>query len=185
MTCSARNGFFSRVSLVGSLFLLPLLVACGGSGPVQTVNFKDRLNIELSQQWVPAKASGKRAAYTLGESRAVMLSFEDQTRDWGTPMSVQGVRSAVGSELNSAFGHVDARLSFGGNAVLTYPRSMKHGREPVYTHNWVVAKPFGYGAVARVAITLRVPEGQQNDPKILELMEELDKQVGDAEMPVS
>jgi hypothetical protein len=82
-----------------------------------------------------------------------------------------------------AYGNVDARLSYGGNALLTYPRLVEEGDGPVYTRNWVVAKPFGYSGVARVAITLRVPEGQQTTPEIQALMDELDKQVGDAVIP--
>jgi hypothetical protein len=174
----------ARSTQLGVVLLVTLaLAACGASEPVQSVKFKQRLNIEISQQWVPMKASGKKASYKLGESKEIRLSFEDQTRDYGTPMTVQGVRSAVGSELNSAYGRVDARLSLAGNALLSYPREMQEGSARVYTHNWVVAKPFGYGAVARVAITLRVPEGQQSSPEVTALMEQLDKQIGDAVIP--
>jgi hypothetical protein len=171
------------VSGVVGVVMLCAFVACGASEPMQSVRFKQRLTMEISQQWVPMKASGKKASYKLGDSKDIRLSFEDQTRDYGTPMTLQSVRSAVGSELNSAYGKVDARLSYAGNALLTYPREMKEGGTKVYTHNWVVAKPFGYGAVARVAITLRVPEGQQSSPEVTALMEQLDKQVGDAVIP--
>lgn len=168
-----------------ALVALAALVACAADEPVQSVNFKDRLNIDISQQWVSVKESKKKASYKLEELKEVRLEFVDQTADFGTPMTVQGVRAAVGTELNQAFGGVDAKLSYGGNAVITYNRSTKYGSKKVYTHNWVVAKPFGYGAIARVAITLRVPEGQQDDPAIQELVSQLDEHVGDAVMPVS
>lgn len=98
-------------------------------------------------------------------------------------MTVQGVRSAIGSELNLRYGGVNARLGYGGNAVLSYQYSMKEGSKKMYTQNWVVAHPYGYGAIARVAITLKVPDGQQETPEFKALVEIIDNQVGDAKMP--
>ncbi len=167
------------VGLGGLSFL-----GCGKSEPVQAVNFHEgRLSMGIAPAWVLQRNSGAKAFYRLGDGKDVRLSFEDQTRDWGTPMTVAGVRSAIGSELNSAYGGVTARLSFSGNALLSYARKTREGRKEIHTHNWVVARPFGYGAIARVAITLKVPADQEYSPEIVALVESLDKQVGDAVMP--
>jgi hypothetical protein len=53
----------------------------------------------------------------------------------------------------------------------------------VYTQNWVVAHPYGYGAIARVAITLQAPDGHQSTPEFQALVDLLEQQVGDAQMP--
>lgn len=183
-----RNVGIARISalgvkLGGVLVAVAALVACGSSEPVQSISFNQRLNMDISQQWVPAKSQDKKASYKLGEAKGIELLFEDQTRDYGSPMTVQSVRSVIGTELNLRHGGVDARVSMGGNALLAYPLSTSHGREKVYTHNWVVAKPIGYSGVVRVNITLRVPEGQQSSPEIQAMIETLDKQVGDAVVP--
>ena len=167
------------VGLGGLSFL-----GCGKSEPVQAVNFHEgRLSMGIAPAWVLQRDSGAKAFYRFGDANGVRLSFEDQTRDWGTPMTVASVRSAIGSELNLAYGGVNARLSYSGNAILSYARKAKEGRKQVLTHNWVVARPVGYGAIARVAITLKVPAEQEHSPEILALVESLDKQVGDAVMP--
>jgi hypothetical protein len=159
-------------------------IACGPTEPVQKINFnKGRLSMDLSQKWVLQRDSGKKAYYRLGDSEDVRLSFEDQSRDYGTPMTVRAVKGSIGSELNLQYGGVDARLSYGGNALLTYEREVKEGRKKVFTHNWVVAHPLGATAIARVAITLKVPAGQQNSPDIAAVIDLLDKQVGDATIP--
>ena len=164
--------------------LVVLVLACGGQEPVQAVRFSDGiLNISISDKWVLQRDAGKRAYYTYGAHENVKLSFEDQTEDMGAPMTVQGVRGVIGSELNMRYGGVNARLGFGGSAVLSYKRKFKEGGEKVFTQNWVVAHPYGYGAIARVAITLKVPDGEQSTPEFQTLVEALDRQVGDAQMP--
>ncbi len=176
----------SVVSCLLSAGVLALVAAlgCDSGPPPQHVNFADGiLNMDISQDWVLQRDGGKKAFYKHGVLEDVKLSFENQTADFGTPMNVQGVRSAIGSELNLAYGGVDARLGFGGCAVLTYKRHVKEGRKDVYTHNWVVAHPYGYGAIARVAITLKVPDGRQGTPEFQALVDALDRQVGDAKMP--
>jgi hypothetical protein len=159
-------------------------LGCSKPEPVQPVSFRDgRLNIGISPEWVLQRDAGDTAFFRLGNADGVRLVFEDQTRDYGAPMNLPAVRSAIGSELNLAYGGVNARLSYAGNAVLSYARDIEEGRKKIHTHNWVVARPFGYSAIARVAITLKVPSGSEHSPEILALVESLDKQVGDATMP--
>lgn len=172
------------LSLLSLLLFAFAALGCSKPEPVQPVSFNNRLNMSISDKWVLQRDGGKKAYYRYGESDQVKLSFEDQTRDYGTPMTVQGVRSAIGSELNLRNGGgVQARLGLGGTAVLSYEQQVKEGRKKTFTRNWVVAHPFGYGAVARVAITLKVPDGEQGTPEFLALADSIDKQVGDAKMP--
>ena len=160
-------------------------LGCGDSEPRQQISFHDgRLNIGISEAWVLTRDSGKKAFYRYGDSKDVKLSFEDQTRDYGAPLTLVGVRAAIGKEVNRANrGGADARLSYAGNAVISYDLLVKEGRKKFHTKNWIVAKPLGYSAVTRVWITLRVPAGQENTPEFQELAATLDKQVGDAKIP--
>jgi opacity protein-like surface antigen len=161
-----------------------LALACSKPEPVQPVSFHNgRLSIGISPDWVLQRDAGDSAFYRLGNANNVRLAFVDQTQDYGMPMTVVGVRSAIGSELNLAYGGVTAKLSYSGNAVLSYSREVEEGRKKIHTHNWVVARPLGYSAIARVAITLKVPSGSEYSPEILALVESLDRQVGDATMP--
>jgi hypothetical protein len=167
-----------------ALALALFALACQKEEPGQPVSFNEGiLNMEISNQWVLVKDAGKKAHWRHGSSENIKLSFEDQTRDYGTPMSVQGVRGAIGSELNLQHGGVSARLGYGGSAVLSYKKKVTEGSKQMFTQNWVVAHPYGYGAVARVAITLKVPDGEQMKPEFQALVDTLDKQVGDAKMP--
>ncbi len=171
---------------VASFFLFTAFAALGCSKPepVQSVYFNDGiLNMSISDKWVLQRDAGKKAYYRYGDSDHIRLSFEDQTMDFGTPMSVQAVRGSIGSELNMRYGGVTARLGYGGTAVLSYKRKAKEGSKKAFTQNWVVAHPYGYGAVARVAITLKVPDGEQGTAEFQALVAALDKQVGDAKMP--
>ena len=169
---------------VGLALVFGLLAgACAKPEPVQPVSINERLYMDISQRWVLQRDGKNKRHYRLGEEKGVKLSFEDQTRDYGTPMTAQGVRGAIGSELNQAYGGVTARLTYRGNALLDYSRSLKEGRKKVYSRNWVVARPYGYGAISRFAITLKIPDGQQDTPEIKAVIELLDTQIGDAEMP--
>ena len=178
------NARYLTATLIIASFALGASLGCGQKEPEQAVHFnKGILNMSISEQWLLQRDSGKKAYYKHGTSPNTKLTFEDQTRDFGMPMNVQGVRSAIGSELNLRYGGVNARLGYGGNAVLSYQHSMKEGSKKMYTQNWVVAHPYGYGAIARVTITLKVPEGQQATPEFKALVETIDNQVGDAKMP--
>ena len=180
---TASRTFTSIILCTTVAMALAAAVGCSQKQPEQPISFnKGRLNMAISDQWQLQRDGGKKAFYQHATSN-VKLSFEDQTTDYGTPMTVQGVRSAIGSELNLRYGGVNARLGFGGNAVLTYERQVDEGRKKVHTQNWVIAHPFGYGAVARVAITLKVPDGEQGTPEFQALVQALDAQVGDAKMP--
>ncbi len=175
----------NRLFSVFSIVLLALsAVACDSTPPGQPINFANGiLNMQISPDWVLQRDTGERAFYKHAQMEDVKLSFENETADFGAPMTVGAVRGVIGSELNLRYGGVDARLGYGGCAVLTYPRKLTEGRKQLYTKNWVVAHPYGYGAIARVAITLQVPDGHQATPEFQSLVEMLDRQVGDAQMP--
>lgn len=169
---------------VMAVVLLLAALGCDSTPPGQPISFANGiLNMSIAPEWVLQRDTGERAFYSHGQLEDVKLSFENQTADYGSPMTVSGVRGAIGSELNRRYGTVEARLGYGGCAVLTYPLKVSEGRKQVYTRNWVVAHPYGYGAIARVAITLQVPDGQQATPEFQALVDALDKQVGDARMP--
>ncbi len=172
-------------TLILALGAILIAAACSKPEPVQSVVFNNgRLNMAISDQWVLQRDGGKKAFWRHGVAENVKLSFEDQTADYGTPMTVMGVRSAVGTELNRLHGGiVSGRLGYGGAAILTYEKKVKEGSKDVFSKNWVVAGPLGWGAVARVAITLKAPHGQQSTPELQALIESLDKQVGDAKLP--
>jgi hypothetical protein len=161
-----------------------LALGCSKPEPTQAVYFnKGTLNMNISDQWELSKDGGKKVYWRYGPDQQIRLSFVDQTRDYGTPMSVQAVRGAIGSELNLQHGGVNARLGLGGSAILSYKKKVKEGSKKMFTQNWVVAAPYGYGAVARVAITLKVPDGTQGTPEFQAIVDSLDRQVGDAKMP--
>ena len=104
-------------------------LGCGKPEPVQPVNFHDgRLSMGIAPAWVLQRDSGAKAFYQLADAKGVRLSFEDQTQDWGTPLTLAAVRSAIGSELNLAYGGVTARLSYSGTALLSYARSKEQKR---------------------------------------------------------
>ena len=171
----------SRSTVVLALFTV--VAACSGEPPKQAISFSNGiLNMSISERWVLQRDGGKHAFFKHATANDVRLSFEDQTADLGTPMNVHAVRSTIGSELNLRYGGVNARLGYGGNAVLSYERQTKEGGTRMFTQNWVVAHPYGYGAVARAAITLKVPDGQQGTPEFQALVDALDKQVGDSKM---
>jgi hypothetical protein len=161
------------------LLLLPLVAACDAEPPAQPVSFNEGLlHIKLADTWVKMQDQGTSMKFRLPGSEGITLSFEDKSSSFGMPLTTPAVKSMIGSELNRAFGQVKARLTLKGSALLTYPREKREGREQVYTHNWVLAKPYGSGIIMRVDITLRVPVSQKDALEIRELIAVLDKQVG-------
>jgi hypothetical protein len=175
------NRALARSWLALSL-VLPAL-GCAEKEPERAIDFSNgTLHMVLSERWVLQHDAGRKAFYKLGGEDDVKLSFEDETEDFGQPLTVPAVKGMIGSELNLRYGSVNARLGLGGSAVLSYAHTQEDGNSKFYTQSWVVAKPFGHSAVARVAITLRVPEGRQNTPEFQALVETLDRQVGDARM---
>ena len=180
MTSNAR---LLAATLTLAAFAVTVSLACSQKPPEQAISFHNGiLNISISDQWQLQRDSGKKAYYKHALT-GVKLTFEDQTSDFGAPMTVQGVRSVIGSELNLRYGGVNARLGYGGNAVLSYERQIEEGRNKIHTQNWVVAHPLGYGAIARVAITLKVADGEQGTAEFEAIVQALDTQVGDAKMP--
>ena len=178
----ARNAFRPARSFF--LAALGATLGCDSAPPSKSIQFANgMLQMSISEDWVLQRDAGKQAFYKHGLMSNAKLTFENQTFDFGTPMTLQAVRSVIGTELNRRYGGVNARLGYGGCAVLSYEHKEKEGGRSVYTQNWVVAHPLGYGAVSRVAITLTVPDGQQATQEFQLIVDTLDKQVGDAEMP--
>ena len=173
-------------AVLGAYVLGALLVTvgCKPAEPTQQISFNEgRMDVAISEKWVLQRSSGDKMYFKHSENENMRLAIQDQTRDLGQPMTVAAVKGSIGSELNMRFGGVTARLSYGGNALLDYGQAVKEGRNKLYTHNWVVARPYGYGAIARVAITLKVPHDAKNDPAVLAVKKSLDKHIGDATMP--
>lgn len=177
----SRFPALARIGLMAAMVLVA--AGCSSKAPEQPLTFNDGiLDMSISQDWVLLRDAGKKAWFKHAVLDDVKLSFEDQTEDLGQPLTVSAVRGMIGSELNLKHGSVNARFGLGGCAVLSYARELDEG-DPVFTQNWVVAHPYGYGAVARVAITLSAPPGRQATTEFQELIEVLDRQVGDAKMP--
>ena len=176
--------------IVLSLLLIGLF-GCKAKEPTQSVNFDGgMLTMVISQSWKPAwpeedEETDASLFYEHAQHRDVRLSFENQFDEFGSPLQVPAVKSIIGKELNGRFGGVIARVSLGGNAMLKYPREIERDEEAYYTENWVLARPHGWGNIARVAVTLEVPAAQRQKPDIQELIATLDRQLGDAKLPES
>ena len=171
----------SPLLLLLALPLLPVIVAgCSAEPPSQLVRFNEGLlHMKLDDTWVRMQDLGTSMKFGLPGSDDITLSFEDKSSNFGMPLTVPAVKSMIGSDLNRQYGQVKARLTLKGSALLTYPREKREGRDEVYTHNWVLAKPYGTGIIMRVDITLRTPVSQKDAPQVQELIAVLDKQVGD------
>ena len=128
----------------------------------------------------------------------LLLFINDHLRAQGVSPSFEEMKDALGLKSKSGIHRLITgleergfirRLAHRARAleVIRLPEdastAAKDGRKKAFTQNWVVAHPLGYGAVARVAITLKVPDGEQGTPEFQALVEALDKQVGDAKMP--
>jgi hypothetical protein len=179
----------SRLELraIGSalLLLVPLVFAgCGSEPPSQDISFKQGLlEMRIADSWVKMQDKGDWMEFRLPDTEGVRLSFRNKSWDFGQPATTAAVKSMVGSQLNRRHGGVTSRLTLKGSALLSYAGEKKEGREKVYTHNWVLAKPYGYGFINQVAITLKMPVSQKDSPEIQEAIALLDKQIGDGVLP--
>jgi hypothetical protein len=107
-------------AILTTLFAVAISVGCDSAPPAQPLNFANGiLNMSISQDWVLQRDAGKRAYFKHNMIDGVKLSFENQTADFGAPMSVGAVRGAIGSELNLRYGGVEAKLGYGGCAILS------------------------------------------------------------------
>jgi hypothetical protein len=172
---------------IGSAFLLLvslLLAGCSSEPPSQNISFKQGLlDMRIAESWVKTKDKERWMEFRLPDTEGIRLSFRDKSWDFGQPATTNAVKSMIGSQLNGRYGGVKARLTLKGNALLTYSREKKDGLEKVYTHNWVLAKPYGMSLVNQVDITLKMPVSQKDAPEIQEVIALLDKQIGDGVLP--
>ena len=142
------------------------------------------LDIMISQDWDLERETENGRVYLHRDLEDVRLHFADSTENFGSPLRVPDVKSLIGKELNIEYGGVSSRVSLGGNAMMKYVRLVPDDAgEDLRSEEWVLAKPVGYGDIARVEISLRIPEHVEIDPAIPRLVDSLDRQVGDARIP--
>ena len=168
------------------VFSAIVLFACSSEDePTRSVQFGEGLlDMAISDAWELESSTDAGRVYTHKDLDEVRLHFEGRTEDLGQPVNLVGVKGMVGKELNRAYGGVSTRVSMGGNAMIRYKREvMDEYDEPLHSEEWVLVKPVGFSDMARVEISLRMPAGSVGHPKIPELMDRLDKQVGDARIP--
>ena len=172
-----------RLSL--ALWLAAALTACSGSEPTRVVQLDEgRLEMAISEDWELESSSPLDRVYSHKEIENLRLHIGSQIDDYGSPVQVAHVKGVIGKELNLQYGGVTTRVSLGGNAMMSYSRSVSDDSgEELRAQEWVIAKPIGYSHVARVDISLRIPKSAESHPKIAELIDRLDKQVGDARIP--
>ncbi len=174
-----------RVFVGASLLLCA--VACGGRDdvPTQAVQFgRGMLDMSIGEVWQLESASDEARVYIHRDYEALRLELAGITEAFGHPLRVTDVKSMIGKELNRLHGNVSTRVSFGGNAMIKYHRDLvDEYDDAIHTEDWVIAKPTGQGDITRIEISLRIPEDLRTNPKIAALIEQLDRQAGDARIP--
>lgn len=178
--------FRTHSILLVILCLTLVSIGCGGNAePTQRVQLGPQLlDMAIDESWELEESTPADRTYSHTRMHDVRLSFSSETEDIGQPLQVAHVRSLIGKEMNGRYGGVSARVSFGGNAMIKYTRNeVDSDGESVRLEEWVLGKPFGYGGIARVSISLRIPASADGTPEIEALLETLDKQVGDATIP--
>ena len=181
--------FDRRWSTAGSLLLVLafLSLACGDSEPpTQRVQLASQLlDMGVSEDWELESSTDESRVFVHTRFHNLRLSIAAETENYGSPLQVTHVKSIIGKEMNRRYGGASARITFGGNAVIHLTRSEVDGDgEAVRIEEWVLGKPFGHSHVARVGFILRIPEPSPSDaPQIAELVDRLDKQIGDATIP--
>ena len=173
-------------------FMLPILLlvasVLGCSGNDETTRRVQYgpglLDMMISDRWELEEETDETRVYVLKELEDVELHLSSSTEDFGQPLRVVDVKSLVGKELNRQYGGVSTLVSLGGNAMIKYTRSvLDDEEEDVRLEEWVLAKPAGFGEIVRVGISLYIPARVEGNPSIPELIERLDRQVGDARIP--
>lgn len=169
------------------ILLLPLiaLLGCAGEEPTRPVQFgPGMIDMAIAEAWELEASTEAGRVYVHRDHGDLRLSFDTRTETFGQPMRVPEVKSIVGRELNGRYGGVIARVSLGGNAMLRYStQEAGEDARPIHREAWVLAKPVGWGDIARVEIDLRMPAERKDDPAVVELVEQLDRRVGDARIP--
>ncbi len=169
------------------LILLALLVgACSTqSAPSKPVQMDyEMLDMLISEDWQLETAEPQNLVYTHNGLANVSLHFSSRLDEFGSPLQVAHVKSMIGKELNRQYGGVRTRISLGGNAMVDYSRDLVDDDDvSLRAREWVVAKPVGHGDIVRVLISLQSPATAETDTSISEMIEVLDKQIGDARIP--
>jgi hypothetical protein len=142
------------------------------------------LDMAISDRWELESSSEEGRVYFHREHDALRLRFEARIENVGQPLRVRDLKSMVGRELNYEFGGVSTRVSFGGNAMIKYTREFQDEYDDsIHSEEWVLVRPTGFDDMTRVEISLWIPESMRSSPGIPALIEELDKQLGDARIP--
>lgn len=176
-----------RLSFAFLALLLFSLGCGGGEEPTQRVQLGPQLlDMAISDQWEIEDGTDASRIYRHSQLHDLRLSFSAETQDMGQPLQVRHVKSLIGKEINRRYGGASAHLTFGGNAMIKYARTEQDSDgESVRLQEWILGKPFGHSAVARISISLRIPASLEANPELAELVDRLDKQVGDATIPQS
>ena len=172
---------------VASALLLALeLVACSDE-PAPTLRIAygaDLLDMQVSDRWTLESSDDAEDVYVHRDFFDLRLHVTGHVEEFGQPLGVRNVKSIIGRELNLEHGGVTARVSLGGNALLSLARQeVDEYDEPVHVEHWVIARPVGHGDVARVELQLRMPEERRADPKLAPIVDALDRRIGDAKIP--
>ncbi len=171
---------------IGLLVFVLIVVGCTAEPPAtRRVQYgPDLLDMQIAEAWQLERDSEAGRVYRHAKVGDVRLQIVAGTEEYGSPLKVAHVKSLIGKELNLEYGGVTTRVSFGGNAMIRYSREVIDEDDVAhFAQEWVIAKPVGYGDVARIEISLLVPPQDLNDPAIPALIEALDQQVGDATIP--
>lgn len=162
------------------------LVACSGDPPPtqRIVHGADMLDMQISDRWTLESSDDDMDVYVHRDFFDVRLHVTAHIEAFGQPLQVRNVKSLIGRELNQQHGGVTARVSLGGNAMLSLARQeVDEYDETVHIEQWVIARPVGHGDIARVELQLRMPEERRADPALVPILEALDQHIGDARIP--
>ncbi len=187
MTRRQRRSETGR-SVLGALILVLLLAltACSEPPPpTQQIGYGgDLLEMQISDKWTLESSGDEADVYTHQDFYDLRLHVTAHVESFGHPLAVRNVKSMIGKELNLEHGGVTARVSLGGNAMLSLARQeVDEYDEPVHIEQWVIARPVGHGDIARVELQLRMPQQRRADPKLAPVLETLDRRIGDARIP--
>ena len=175
------SGLYRQATL---FFMAMLFISCTSESPTRKVSLSHgMLEMVISESWKLETTDSQSRVYTHVSHDDARLHISSQLEEFGSPMRVVHVKAMIGKELNLEFGGVRTRVSLGGNAMMDYSREVLVDDAPLHAREWVLARPVGFSDIARVLISLQVPPARQSDPSILEMIEILDKQVGDARIP--
>lgn len=180
-----------RVSAIvlAAFGLMATGVGCEKEVPMQTIRGDEgMLSMAIDRGWVPGEVDEDEEEVGLvfrhPRFSNLQLSVEDRVENFGQPLKVLQVKSMLGKQLNSIHGGiVNTKVSLGGNAMIHWAHEVEQDDEMIYTENWVIARPHGWGNIVRAQITLAMPPTMKGRPEVQEMIDALAKQVGDAKLP--